>query len=389
MQNGYGGVCSALLARFEKRKDVPLSAESLVNYAAVRFAKIGTTLKDGFDYGPLFHEYGETLAGRLRSEENIPGETIGAGLVLHGGAGAGWLCARGERPDFADKVAASAEKLTADAHRTEQGLFDNPAYPGHVSAETPAAVCPYLAWAGKITGRGEFFDEAAAQFLGHYEALYDKERRLWHPGLIPGRIAPAMWAPWSKNALAPVDIPDRVGLMSGFWGRGAGYAAYAVSELLFELPKEHREYEPIAAVRRDMMDSLLQYQDRSGMWHQALNDFGSYPETSATGWILYAMGRGIKRGTLDREKFIPAYLRGLAGVCRYIGFDGSVFNGCSRCVCPGGRGTNVDFALHSWEKDAPDAFAPLLLAFQQAAQIEIHAGLIPPFQELQKEALHE
>lgn len=379
---GYCEVCRRLLARFVKLKYVPPSAGTLTEYSAIRFAKIGTTLRDGFDYQELFHASAKKIEERLESGETQAGETIGEGLFLPGDAGAGWLYARGEKPGFAEKIAEAAERLIRQAHRTEDGLFDDPAYPGHLSTETLAAVCPYLAFAGKASGRMEFTDEAVRQFLGHYERLFDRELQLWHPGFILGRIRDDMWPLWSKNVLAPVDIPDEVGLMPGFWGRGAGYAAYAVSELIFELPKEHPKQEHIASIRSDMMESLLKYQDRNGLWHQSLTDLGSYPETSATGWFLYAMGRGIKRGMLNHEKFIPPYLRGLAGICRYIGFDGSVFNGSTRCVCPGGRGTSVDFALQAWVKDAPDAFAPLCLAFQQAAQIEAFAGLIPPLEEI-------
>ena len=135
-------------------------------------------------------------------------------------------------------------------------------------------------------------------------------------------------------------------------------------------------------MRENMLEGLLAHQDPNGMWHQVLNDWGSYPETSGTAWILYAMGRAVKRGTVDREKYLPPYLHGLAGMARYLAYDGSIFNGSVTAVCPGGRGTAVDFALCHWVKDDAHTVAPVLLALQQAVQNECGMHLIPSFSEV-------
>ena len=134
-----------------------------------------------------------------------------------------------------------------------------------------------------------------------------------------------------------------------------------------------------------MLEGLLQYQDPNGMWHQVLNDWGSYPETSGTAWILYALGRLIKRGRTDLSRFLTPYQRGLAGMSRYLAWDGSLFNVSTGCIWPGGRGTAADYALLGWRKDEPAGCAPVLLALQQAAQIEFATGLIPSYQEVLKQ----
>ena len=55
------------------------------------------------------------------------------------------------------------------------------------------------------------------------------------------------------------------------------------------------------------------------------------------------------------------------------------------CICPGGRGTAADYALLGWRTDEPSGFAPVLLALQQAAQIEHYTELIPAYQEVLKQ----
>ena len=51
-----------------------------------------------------------------------------------------------------------------------------------------------------------------------------------------------------------------------------------------------------------------------------------YPELSGTAWILYAMGRLIKRGRTAVSRFLAPYQKGLAGMGRYLAWDGSLFN---------------------------------------------------------------
>ena len=384
MQIDFSDLCMLLTEKFGDDPKICPSARMLLDYSLVRWVKIGMSLaKTGvpvgkdIDWEAMLERFSKRI---LSAGEPQKGNTTG--MVWPGHPGAAWMCARG-LAKVSDEVIAAADSLLEEGHRDPDGLFDDPVYPGHLSTVHLAMTVPFLAWAGKIGGQARYFDEAVKQFTGYAGKLYDPAARLWHPGFLPGKANAAMTGGfWDHSCMVPELYPEKVGVYPGCWGSGEGYALFALSELIFELPDGHEAKQKLLGMRVDMLEGLLGHQDPNGMWHQVLNDWGSYPETSGTAWILYAMGRGVKKGTVDREKFLPPYLHGLAGMARYLAYDGSIFNGSASGFCPGGRGTAVDYATIKWYKDESFAVAPVLLALQQAVQNECAMHLIPSFGEV-------
>ncbi|MBO4633020.1 MAG: glycoside hydrolase family 88 protein [Lentisphaeria bacterium] len=378
---GYLGRCLSLYNRKigTAGNDAFILAGPLLEFSAVRLAKVGTM----YDHETHWETLRDELVSRIKTvPEEMRGETTGLEWPLH--PGAAWLAAR-QIGDYSAGVTEAAEKLVAEGHRNADGLFDDPVYPGHLSTEIMAMTIPGLAFAGKCSGNNQFYEEAIRQYEGYAAVLYDPAARLWHPGFLPGKAGGAMWRAWDKSQLTQKLYLKDTGVFSGCWGRGEGYALFALSELVFEWPDGHEKKAELLQVREQMLSGLLQYQDPNGMWHQVLNDWGSYPETSGTAWILYAMGRVIKRCRESRAAFLEPYQRGLAGMGRYLGWNGSLFNASSGCICPGGRGTAADYALLGWHQDEPAGYAPVLLALQQAAQIERHTELIPSYQQVMEQ----
>ena len=378
---GYLDRCLSLYNRkiSTAGNDAFILAGPLLEFSAVRLTKVGTM----YDHEAHWETLREELVSRIKTvSEEMRGETTGLKWPLH--PGAAWMAARGIG-DYSKSVTEAAEKLIAEGHRNAEGLFDDPVYPGLLSTEIMAMTIPALAFAGKCSGNSAFFDEAVRQCEGYASALYDPAAKLWHPGYLPGKASGAMWRYWDKSPLTQRLNVRETGIFPGCWGRGEGYALFALSELVFELPDGHPKKAELLQVREQMLEGLLQYQDTNGMWHEVLNDWGSYPETSGTAWILYAMGRMIKRRPESRAAFLEPYQRGLAGLGRYLGWNGTLFNASAGCICPGGRGTVADYALLGWHQDEPAGYAPVLLALQQAAQIEHAANLIPSYQEVIKQ----
>ena len=376
---GYLDQCVSICGKIGMgRTNVYRQAGPMLEFSTVRLTKVGMI----GDHETHWQTLRDEQLSRIRTvPEELRGETTDLQWAIH--PGAAWLAARGIG-DYSKSVAEAAEKLIADGHRNADGLFDDPVYPGHLSTEIMAMTIPALAFAGKCSGNSAFFDEAVRQYEGYASVLYDPAAKLWHPGYLPGKAGGAMWRYWDKSPLTQRLNLKETGVFQGCWGRGEGYALFALSELVFELPDAHPKKAELLQVREQMLEGLLQYQDPNGMWHQVLNDWGSYPETSGTAWILYAMGRLIKRGRTAVSRFLAPYQKGLAGMGRYLAWDGSLFNVSTGCICPGGRGTAADYALLGWRKDEPAGFAPVLLALQQAAQIEYATGLIPSYQEVLK-----
>ena len=97
-----------------------------------------------------------------------------------------------------------------------------------------------------------------------------------------------------------------------FWGRGNGWVLGGLAEILQVLPPD----EPSRSFYQDLFVTLAArvagLQSEDGYWHASLLDPASYPspETSATGFIVYALAYGVNEGLLDKATFMPVIKRG-------------------------------------------------------------------------------
>jgi unsaturated rhamnogalacturonyl hydrolase len=127
-----------------------------------------------------------------------------------------------------------------------------------------------------------------------------------------------------------------------FWGRGNGWAAAAMTEVLKNMPQNHSQRSLIMDAYQDMMTALKDNQDSSGMWHQVITTPSSYLESSCTGMFLFAMSTGVRLGWLSESEYIPVIENGFRALATYVNSNGEV-----REICIGtGEGSNLDFYLH-------------------------------------------
>lgn len=113
-----------------------------------------------------------------------------------------------------------------------------------------------------------------------------------------------------------------------FWGRGNGWVAAGLAEVISELPENHPDYPIIAKGYKKMMHALLNYQAEDGMWRQLINENTAWKETSSTGMFGYAMCIGVKKGILPKETFQAAYQKAWLALTNYIDEDGKISNVC-------------------------------------------------------------
>jgi rhamnogalacturonyl hydrolase YesR len=126
-----------------------------------------------------------------------------------------------------------------------------------------------------------------------------------------------------------------------FWGRGNGWAAAGLAELLSELPSGDPHYPSIVAGYTKMMDTLLQHQAKDGMWRQLIDKEESWKETSCTGMFGYAISEGVRRGILPESEIATAYQRAWRSLTEYVTAEGKVTE-----VCVGtGQSKDLEFYL--------------------------------------------
>jgi rhamnogalacturonyl hydrolase YesR len=126
-----------------------------------------------------------------------------------------------------------------------------------------------------------------------------------------------------------------------FWGRGDGWVAVGLAEMLDILPADHRLRPRILAAYRKMMATLLTHQAQSGMWRQLIDRPESWPETSSTAMFTFAFVRGVKRGWLDGNEYGPAARKAWIALVGYLTPEGDL-----REVCVGtGKRDDLQYYL--------------------------------------------
>jgi unsaturated rhamnogalacturonyl hydrolase len=113
-----------------------------------------------------------------------------------------------------------------------------------------------------------------------------------------------------------------------FWGRGNGWFAVALAEVLSSLPPDHPKYARLMDGYKQMMAALKHYQSPSGLWRQLVGNDQAWDETSCTGMFTFALALGVQHGWLDEAEYGPVARRGWIGLCGYINPDGQVREVC-------------------------------------------------------------
>jgi unsaturated rhamnogalacturonyl hydrolase len=151
----------------------------------------------------------------------------------------------------------------------------------------------------RATGDRKYLDRAAQEMSAYLDKLQQPNGLFYHAS----------------------DVPF-------FWGRGNGWVAAGMTELLRSLPNDHPGRARILAAYRKMLASLLKYQNSDGTWNQLIDHPEAWPETSSTGMFAFAMITGVKSGWLEKKTYTPAARKAWLGLVHYIDADGDLSNVC-------------------------------------------------------------
>ena len=155
------------------------------------------------------------------------------------------------------------------------------------------------AQAFRITDKRKYIDRAAAEMIAYLKEIQEPNGLFHHAS----------------------DAPF-------FWGRGNGWMAAGMTELLRSLPGDHPDRAAILLAYQKMMRTLCGFQGKDGMWRQLIDDPASWPESSCTGMFTFAMISGVKNGWLDDETYGPVARKGWIALTGYIEANGDVREVC-------------------------------------------------------------
>jgi unsaturated rhamnogalacturonyl hydrolase len=126
-----------------------------------------------------------------------------------------------------------------------------------------------------------------------------------------------------------------------YWGRGDGWVAVGMTEILFDLPEDHPDRPKIVEGYKKMMAALKQYQTDSGMWRQVLDYEPSWLESSCTGMFTFGIANGVKKGWLPAAEYKPVVQKAWPALVSYMDENGNM-----KDVCVGtNTSTDIDYYM--------------------------------------------
>lgn len=103
-----------------------------------------------------------------------------------------------------------------------------------------------------------------------------------------------------------------------FWGRGNGWMAVGMADLLTYLPENNSDRPKILQEYLTMMATLKSYQNEEGLWNQLIDDPDAWTETSGSAMFTYAMITGVKNGWLDASEYAPVVRKAWLALTTYL-----------------------------------------------------------------------
>ncbi|MES2475230.1 MAG: glycoside hydrolase family 88 protein [Verrucomicrobiota bacterium] len=260
--------------------------------------------------GPLLNEETYTMPAPDHVDRNVLGALAGE-VFLQSGSQRGLEIAKNYADIQWQPTEAIIQKAAAEPGKPQAGLswrFD---------AEAKQYMDQGLSWQTRFwiddmymitMGQGQMFrasgerkyiDRAAEEMVAYLDKLQQPNGLFHH---------------------AP-DVPF-------FWGRGIGWMAAGMTELLISLPEDNPDRDRILAGYRKMMATLKETQSESGMGLQLVDDAQSWPESSCTGMFTFELVTGVKQGWLDAEIYGPVARKAWIALAGQVHGNGDVCQVC-------------------------------------------------------------
>jgi rhamnogalacturonyl hydrolase YesR len=254
----------------------------------------------------------------------------------------------------------------AEHPRTSEGAFwHKQRYPHQLWLDGVYMGMPFLAGVGVMEGDERKIEEAVREFSIARSHLRDPQTGLYYHAWDEAREQ--VWA------------EPETGRSRYVWGRGLGWYAMALVDVLDVIPPDKTPLrEPLLAIIPELAESLVRYQDDTGVWFQIVDmpdEPGNYREASSSAMFTYFLAKAIHEGYLPAS-FEPAARKAYSGlVDEFVSVhaDGS-FHLTNICEVGGlGYGRDGSYRYYMSERvveNDPKALGPAIMAGLQITELE-------------------
>jgi unsaturated rhamnogalacturonyl hydrolase len=214
---------------------------------------------------------------------------------------------RGDRDaNYKKAIDTLYDQMQKHPRTSDGGYWHKLRYPNQMWLDGIFMASPFLAQYSVVFNEPAGLDEAAKQILLMDKHAYDAKSGLHYHA----------WSEPRDRAWAN----PQTGTSPNFWGRAIGWYGMALVDSLDFFPPTHPDVEHINEVLRKVADGIVKWQDpKTGLWWQVMdqgNREGNYLEATASSMFTYILAKGINRGYLPRDKYLPALLKGYEGIIR-------------------------------------------------------------------------
>jgi len=305
---------SGIVADLTARKEIPLSeAHREIDARRSRSPRqLAEQLAQyyGHEFNELTYIPGMSLIGRMRLGSVADVENIVAPWVNGPKAGApgrpvsqnlaGYLVFAELAERTHDSRYAPMVMTAAGIGFTETGEMKDSMPVSNEMSDSFFMSIPILGKASKLTGDHKYCSMAAR----HMDVMQKLDLR---PDAIYRH------SPTSENAA---------------WGRGNAFPALGLVFTLSDCPKNHPEFNRILREFQKHIAALAPFQDQDGLWHEVIDEPGSYAEFTSTAMIGVAMLRGVRNGWLDRKIYQPRIDKAWQAILTRVSSTGELVDVC-------------------------------------------------------------
>jgi len=253
---------------------------------------------------PLYYNYIKSYADILIDEkgtiatykiQNYNIDMVVAGRLLFN------LYKQTKEPRYLIAMQTLRKQLEEQPRTKSGGFWHKKVYPNQMWLDGLYMGEPFYAQYTTTFENGKNLDDIAHQFELIQLHATDKITGLLYHG----------WDESKQMAWANA----QTGTSPNFWSRSIGWYAMALVDVLDYFPKEHPKQKELVGYLNAVAESLVKFQDKSGLWYQVTdqgNSEGNYLEASGSAMFVYAFAKGANKG------YLPAKYKAIANKA----FDG-------------------------------------------------------------------
>ncbi|QHW00028.1 glycosyl hydrolase family 88 [Spirosoma endbachense] len=233
------------------------------------------------------------------SQYNI--DAVNSGKILFA------LYERTHDPKYEKAIRLLRSQMLTHPRTSEGGFWHKKHYPHQMWLDGLYMASPFLAQYAQVFNEPELFADVANQIRLIDVHNKDPKTGLYYHGWDESKQQ--RWADRETSKSPHV------------WGRGMGWYAMTLVDVLDYFPADHPQREQILEITRNLAQTLATYQDSpTGLWYQVMDvgkQDGNYVESSASTMFVYFLMKATRKGYID-PKYKDVAQKGYNGILTHF-----------------------------------------------------------------------